>query len=136
MKKTRSIIAVSRCRADELAGLQAVDASHVVLSDATPWSAIEIQVPARLTISEKMDSGVRLYNAQLVFRTCEEPGEHGRWVYRCLTADGSYILIGTDGRPFPVTTVTDNHPDNMTDSQLFEMTASFSSARKVQYINV
>ena len=134
MNTPRNIIAIDRCRADQLIGLRAVDASHVVISEQTPWTPIPIQIPARMTLSEKVESGVRLYSTQLQFRTCGDPRDHGRWVYRCKTADGRHLLVGTDGRPFPVSSVTTNHPDNMTDSQLHEVSVTFTSARKTPEI--
>ena len=51
-----------------------------------------------------------------------------------LVYNGRYYLIGNNDRPYPVTTVNDNHPDNMTDSQLYEVTVNYTSAGKIPYI--
>ncbi len=134
MNSPRNIIAIDRLRAGEIIGLHKLSDSCVAVSSATPWVSIPIKVPAKLTVSEKIEEGVRLYTAQLVFRTCEEPGDRGRQVYRCKTADGRFYLIGTNDRPYPVSTVTTNHPDNMTDNQLDEVTVTWTSARKIPYI--
>lgn len=134
MNSPRNIIAIDRLRAGEIIGLHKLSASCVAVSSATPWVSIPIKVPAKLTVSEKIEEGVRLYTAQLVFRTCEEPGDRGRQVYRCKTADGRFYLIGTNDRPYPVSTVTTNHPGNMTDNQLDEVTVTWTSARKIPYI--
>lgn len=134
MNTPRNIIAVDRLRAGDIVGLRQASATSVHVSTATAWENIPIKVPARLTISDKIEDGVRLYAAQLIFRTCEEPHEIERMVYRCKTADGRYYLIGNNERPYPVTTVNDNHPDNMTDSQLYEVTVNYTSAGKIPYI--
>lgn len=134
MNTPRNIVAVDRLRAGGIIGLRQASATSVHVSTATPWENIPIKIPARLTISDKIEDGVRLHAAQLVFRTCEEPHDIERMVYRCKTADGRYYLIGNNERPYPVTTVNDNHPDNMTDSQLYEVTVNYTSAGKISYI--
>ena len=134
MNTPRNIIAIDRIQAGSIIGLRKIDESNVMVSSLTSWESIPIKVPARLTFSEKIEDGVRVYTAQLVFRTCEEPGDRRRMVYRCKTADGRYYLIGSNDRPYPVTTLTLNLPDNMTDSQLSEVTVNYTSAAKIPYI--
>jgi hypothetical protein len=134
MNTPRNIIAIDRIQAGSIIGLRKIDESNVTVSSLTSWESIPIKVPARLTFSEKIEDGVRVYTAQLVFRTCEEPGDRRRMVYRCKTADGRYYLIGSNDRPYPVTTLTLNLPDNMTDSQLSEVTVNYTSAAKIPYI--
>ena len=134
MNTLRNITSIDRLRAGDIVGLKQASAFSVHVSTATPWENIPIKIPARLTISDKIEDGVRLHTAQLVFRTCAEPGDRGRQVYRCKTADGRYYLIGTNERPYPLSTVTMNHPDNMTDSQLNEVTVSYTSASEIPFI--
>lgn len=134
MNSPKNVIGIDRLQSGSIVGLRKLSSSSVSISSSNSWKNIPIKVPARLTISDKVDDGVRLHTAQLVFRTCEEPQEIERMVYRCKTADGKYFLIGNNDRPYPVTTVNDNHPDNMTDSQLYEVTVNFTSAEKIPYI--
>lgn len=134
MNNHRNIIGIDRIPASELSGLQRLSTSIVQISSYTSWKSIPIQVPARLTISDKIEDGVRIHTAQLVFRTCEEMDECSRMAYRCKTADGKYYLIGTDDRPYTITTVSRQHPDNMTDSQLNEVTVNYSSNYRIPYI--
>jgi|GEM_PF-1032193 len=130
----RNIIAVDRLRAGDIIGLRQTGIASVQVSAQTPWEHIPIKIPARLTLSDKIEDGVRMHTAQLVFRTCAEPGNRGRQVYRCKTANGRYYLIGTNDRPYPISTVTMNHPDNMTDSQLNEVTVTYTSASEIPFI--
>lgn len=134
MNSTRNIIAVDCLQSGSLTGLRKLSESCVSVSPTNSWTSIPIKVPARLTVSDKKENGVRLYTAVLVFRSCEEPGDRDRKVYRCKTADGRYYLIGSNERPYPVCSVTDPHPDNMVDSQLYEITVSYTSACKIPYI--
>ncbi len=134
MNSPKNVIGIDRLQSGSIVGLRKLSSSSVAISSSNSWKNIPIKVPARLTISDKVDYGVRLHTAQLVFRTCDEPQEIERMVYRCKTADGKYFLIGNNDRPYPVTTVNDNHPDNMTDSQLYEVTVNYTSAEKIPYI--
>lgn len=134
MNSPKNVIGIDRLQSGSIVGLRKLSSSSVSISTLNSWKNIPIKVPARLTISDKVDDGVRLHTAQLVFRTCDEPQEIERMVYRCKTADGKYFLIGNNDRPYPVTTVNDNHPDNMTDSQLYEVTVNYTSAEKIPYI--
>lgn len=134
MNTPRNIIAIDRVSAGAIVGLRRLSNSSVQVSALTPWESIPIKVPARLNISDKIEDGVRIYTAQLVFRTCEDFGDRDRKVYRCKTADGRYYLIGSNDRPYPVSTVTTNHPDNMTDNQLDEVTVNYTSSSKIPCI--
>ena len=134
MNTPRNIIAIDRVPVLSIFGYKQVSEGSVKVDISTPWQTLPIRVPARLTISNKIEDGVRLHTAQLVFRTCEDPGDMGRWAYRCHTADGKEILIGTPERPYPVGTVTRNHPDNMTDSQLDEVTVTWTSCHGIPFI--
>lgn len=134
MNSPKNVIGIDRLQSGSIVGLRKLSSSSVSISSSNSWKNIPIKVPARLTISDKVDDGVRLHTAQLVFRTCDEPQEIERMVYRCKTADGKYFLIGNNDRPYPVTTVNENHPDNMTDSQLYEVTVNYTSAEKIPYI--
>ena len=134
MNTPRNIIAIDRVPVSSIIGYKRISEDRVRVDISTPWQTLPIKVPARLTISDKIDDGVRIYTAQLVFRSCEELSDGGRWAYRCKTASGNYYLIGTDKRPYPVGTVTTNHPDNMTDNQLSEVTVTYTSAEPIPSI--
>lgn len=134
MNTLRSIIAIDRIPVNSITGFIRVGSSEVRVGNDIPWESISIRVPARLTVSDKIEDGVRLHTAQLVFHACDWEGGSGRWAYRCHMADGSSILIGTPERPYPVTTSTENHPDNMTDSQLDEVAVSWTSPDEIPYI--
>jgi hypothetical protein len=135
MNLTRNVVGIERLPASGLTGLRRVDAGSVALPEGLAWQSISIKVPARLTISEKVEDRVRMYTAQLVFRTCEEPWDRGRNVYLCRLADGSRRLIGNGRRPYPVATRTENHPDNMADSQLAEVTVSYTSDSEIPFVH-
>lgn len=134
MNTPRNVIAIDRVSVLEVIGFKRISSSSVELSSQTNWESIPVKVPAKLTVSEKIEDGVRMYTAQLVYRTCEDTGKRKRLVYRCRTADGRYWLIGSDARPYPITTVNKVRPDNMTDSQLDEVTVNFTSSYKIPYI--
>ena len=135
MNSPRNVIAIDRTPVTSIVGFQRTGRKSVKIGDATPWQSLTIKVPARLTITDKIEDGIRLYTAQLVFKTCsEDSGDWDRRVFRCQAADGKQVLIGSDKRPYPVATVNDARPDNMTDSQLCEVTISYTSSSPIPYI--
>ena len=134
MNYPRNIIAIDRVSAVGIVGLQRTGELSVLVDDNTPWENIPVKIPAKMTITEKIDDGVRLYTAQLVFKTCMDLTGSQRFVYRCQTADGRYYLIGGVERPYPVTTLSRAHPDNMSDNQLDEVTVNYTSVAKIPYI--
>ncbi len=134
MNSQRNVIAIDRVSVSSLTGFIRVGTNSVKVSSDVSWHKLAIKVPARLTISDKVEDGVRLHTAQLVFRTCDEYDDGGRWAYRCHTADGRKYLIGCNSRPYPVATVTKNHPDNMTDNQLDEITVTWTTSQRIPVI--
>lgn len=135
MNSPRNIIAIDRIPVSSIIGFQRTGVNSVKMDAGTPWQSLVIKVPARLTISDKIEDGVRLYTAQLVFKVCQEDlGGWSRQAFRCHTADGKQLLIGSDERPYPVATVNQPRPDNMTDSQLCEVTVNYTSANQIPYI--
>ena len=134
MNNVNNIISIDRIPVRMLLGSRRTGVNSVEIPESLPWQGIDIKIPARLTVSDKIEDGVRLHTAQLVFRTCEDINDLGRQAYRCHTADGQLILIGLPERPFPVSNFTRNHPDNMTDSQLNEVTVSWTTASEIPYI--
>lgn len=133
MSKINVIIRIERCKVSEMAGLRRSSARSVVLQSACPWTPVCIKVPAELTVSEKVEAGQRIWTARLNFLTPEE-FERERMVYKATAADGKEYIIGTNERPYPVTSMTEPHPDKVTDNQLFEVSVSYSSACQIPYI--
>ena len=134
MKSAKNIIAIERVGVSSLKDFRRLNLSSVQLSDSIAWRPLDIRVPARLTITDKIEDGVRVYTAQLVFRTCEEIVELDRYAYLCHTADGRLILFGNPERPYPVAMVTRNRPDNMADSQLDEFSVNWSTVYPIPYV--
>lgn len=87
---------------------------------------IDIVVPAKLSINNKVVDKNHVFEYQLVFKTCEKLEVRGHWAYAVDLADGTSLLIGSNNRPYPVTTSSQTLPDNLTDSQLMEVTVTLS----------
>lgn len=90
------------------------------------WENIPIKVPAKLSIINKVDAGVRVYEATLVYKSCVKPEGEGHFAYRLTLANGKKLLLGGPARPYPVSTFSESFPDNLSDSQLIEVTVTLS----------
>ena len=134
MSKPRNIIAIDRVSVDDIVGYERIGVEEVSVGSGTVWESMNIKIPARLSISEKVEDGVRFHTAQLTFKTCDAGSNTKRFAYRCRTADGQIILIGKPGRPYPVTNVGREHPDNMGDSQLEEVSVKWTNEARIPYI--
>lgn len=134
MKKIQIITAIDRIPVTSLVGMSRVSKTGVKLPYGSNWQPLAIKPHAQLSISDKVEDKNTVWTVKLVFKTCEEFGDRGRWAYRCKLVDGSYRLIGTDERPYPVASVLENMPENVTDNQLNEVTVNWQSAHFIPYI--
>jgi len=134
MKKIQIITAIDRIPVTSLVGMSCVSKTGVKLPYGINWQPLAIKPHAQLSISDKVEDKNTVWTVKLVFKTCEEFGDRGRWAYRCKLVDGSYRLIGTDERPYPVASVLENMPENVTDNQLNEVTVNWQSAHFIPYI--
>ena len=135
MNRHRTIVKIYSVPVTELASVCRSGIDTVTVPTSVPLKELAIRVPARLTLSDAKADGVRMYSAQLVFRTCEDMKDVERMAYVCEAANGESYLIGDSVRPYPVTTTSQVLPDNATDSQLMEVTVNYSSRRKVPLID-
>lgn len=134
MKQIKIITAIDRIPVTSLVGMSRVSNTGVKLPYGINWQPLAIKPHAQLSISDKVEDKNTVWTVKLVFKTCEEFGDRGRWAYRCKLVNGSYRLIGTDERPYPVASVLENMPENVTENQLNEVTVNWQSAHFIPYI--
>lgn len=134
MKQIKIVTAVERTPVTSLQGMKFISKTTAQLPSGISWQPLEIKPHAQLTISDKVENKNNIWTAKLVFKTCQEFVDRDRWAYRCRLLDGRYRLIGTDERPYPVASVSENMPENVTENQLNEVTVNYQSARFIQYI--
>ena len=134
MKQIKIVTAVERTPVTSLQGMKFISKTTAQLPSGISWQPLEIKPHAQLTISDKVENKNNIWTAKLVFKTCQEFVDRDRWAYRCRLLDGRYRLIGTDERPYPVASVSENRPENVTENQLNEVTVNYLSARFIPYI--
>lgn len=134
MKQIKIVTAVERTPVTSLQGMKFISKTTAQLPSGISWQPLEIKPHAQLTIYDKVENKNNIWTAKLVFKTCQEFVDRDRWAYRCRLLDGRYRLIGTDERPYPVASVSENMPENVTENQLNEVTVNYLSARFIPYI--
>jgi hypothetical protein len=134
MKQINIITAVDRIPVTSLQGMIRMSATNVSLPSGINWQSLKIKPHAQLIISDKVEDRATVFTAKLVFKTCEQFGDRGRWAYRCKLSDGRYRLIGSDERPYPIASVLENMPENVTENQLNEVTVTWQSPSLIPYI--
>jgi hypothetical protein len=129
------VIAIDRIPCSELSGLYWTGNNKVKVMEGLSWEPVNIKIPASLSITDKDDDKNQLYTATLKFKTCEKLSRMARYAYRATLTDGTKKIIGTDQRPFPVVTITQNMPENVTDNQLDEVTVTWTVNRQIPDID-
>ncbi len=134
MKSINIITAIERTSFRNLEGMRYVGRTGVVLPVGVEWIPIMAKTPCSLVISDKNVDNNTIYTAKLVFKTCQDITDSKHFAYRCKLADGRYRLLGSCERPFAVMSVTENMPEKITDSQLKEVTVTYSNNRFIPVI--
>ena len=134
MKQIKIITSVERTPVSSLQGMKRISQTSVRLPSGISWEPLEIKPHAQLSISDKKENQATVWTAKLIFKTCREIGDRGRWAYRCKLLNGQYRLIGTDERPYPIATVLENMPESVTENQLNEVTVNWQSPHFIPHI--
>ncbi|MBR3496992.1 MAG: hypothetical protein IKH37_09760 [Prevotella sp.] len=127
MKQIKLVTSVERTPVGNLAGMVRVSKTEVEIPLGVVWTPLVIKPHAQLSVSDKLEDKAVVWTAKLVFKTCGEFGDRGRWAYRVGLSNGQYRLIGTDERPYPVASVLENMPENVAENQLSEVTVTWQS---------
>lgn len=134
MRRQKLVTHIERCHITQIGTVTRIGLSEANIIAGADWSEIEIKVPASLTITDKVEDNVPIYTATLTFETCEDMEDRDRYAWRVTLIDGTQMLIGTDERPYPVMTVSESHPDSVTDDQLNKVTVTYSSTMTIPVI--
>lgn len=134
MNQIKNVVAVDRLNCNLLSGVKRLMGCFASVPDDLEWEHLKIQVPARLSINNKIEGKNTIWQSKLVFRTCQDLDTNGHWAYLVTLSNGRRLLMGGYERPYPVTTVGQTLPENMSDSQLLEVTVSLSSDSRLPVI--
>lgn len=131
-----NIVKISVARCDEIGVVVRRSENSVEIVSPFVFSEINcFKRPATLVSEEKTDDSGRIYQTKLTFSV---PGKRlpdmKRHVFLCEALSGERILVGSDKRPFPIVSQSENHPGNYTDSQLTTVTVEYSSCFPLSYI--
>ena len=134
MRQIRIVTAVERTPVTSLQGMNRTSKTEVSIPSGITWQPLEIRPHAQLTVTDKLEDRVHMWTAKLVFRICGDLAERDRYAYRCRLNDGSFRLIGSHERPYPVATVSEVMPEKVADAQLNEVTVTWQSSRFIPRI--
>lgn len=134
MKMIKLVKKVERVPVISLSGMKRISKTVVELPSGVSWQPLNVKPHAQLTISDKQEDKNTVWSAKLVFKSCDEFEDRDRYAYRCILSDGRHILIGSDERPYPIASVNENYPENVTENQLNEVTVSWQSPHFIPYI--
>lgn len=131
MEQLKSVISISRILSSDLSGVVFKRSGIVRVPETINSEVINIQVPARLSIINKVEGKATLWETTLVFHTCQDLSECDKhYCYIATLANGKRKLIGNGQRPYPKTVTSDNLSENVKDSQLQEVTITLKHWQK------
>lgn len=131
MEQLKSVISISRILSSDLSGVVFKRSGIVRVPETINSEVINIQVPARLSIINKVEGKATLWETTLVFHTCQDLSECDKhYCYIATLANGKRILVGNGQRPYPKTVTSDNLSENVKDSQLQEVTITLKHWQK------
>lgn len=126
----KKVIEVARVPVKMLAQIELVGHDSVRLPENLDIEYLSMKLPASVTIVDKIEDHVRIFEHTLKFRTCQSLESNHRYAYVIKLIEGERFLLGTKERPYPVTTVQDSYPENVTENQLLEISVSLRTTRK------
>lgn len=134
MKYSTRIVSIETLPVESLETCEKINSEtyHVVTSEN--WKPVAMRVPALFTVEESIADKERIYAATLEYTTCERPQRRDRLVYKLTTANGKFILLGTNERPYPITLAQENHPSESGEAEGWAVRVTYQKAAPIPYI--
>lgn len=133
--KNHKVVAISYADARELKEVYRLGADKVDHVPMEIWKGVDIEVPADLEITSKIEDKVAVFTAKLVFRERCRHDYPPMSAYRVRLADGTDLLLGSSERPYPVVTESQNLSSGNSDSQLRELTVAYSDRKRIPVVS-
>ena len=124
MQCLKIVVSVERTKCKNLSGVKFISPTKVKVPFDVSWQ----------TIADKKDDKVRMFTSTLKFSTADDMTNRDRFAYRVKLTDGTYRLIGTYERPYPITLAQENMPEKETDNQMTDVTVTYTNARNLPII--
>lgn len=125
--KNKKVVAVSFTDARNIGDVYRIENDGTIHVSSSNWTDIDMEVPGELEITSKIEDKVVIYTAKLTFREKCRHDYPPMTAFRVRLADGSGMLIGSSQRPYPVVTETQNISSGNSNSQLRELTVTYSN---------
>lgn len=119
---------VELIEAKHLVNSAIINNNAILLQIYRPFSKLETVGLSSVEISDKIENKVRIYTSKLTALLPEtfEVGNR-KLCFRVTTVSGEQFLIGTDKRPFPVVTFSENYPNSTSARCGSTMTVTYSN---------
>ena len=131
--KNKKVIEVWLNDAKELGSVSRIGDVLKILP-GTNWTKIAMEVPGDLEISSKIEDKVEIFTAKLTFRETCRYDYPPTPVFTVRLADGTLMLIGSSERPYPVVTESQAFSSSNSNSQLRELTVTYSDRLRIPLI--
>lgn len=105
-----------------------INDNSILLQIYRPFSILDTVGLSSVETSEKIENKVRIHTSKLTALLPEgfEVGNK-KLCFRVTTVSGERFLIGTDKRPFPIVTFSENYPNSISTRCGSTMTVTYSN---------
>lgn len=105
-----------------------INDNSILLQIYRPFSILDTVGLSSVETSEKIENKVRIHTSKLTALLSEgfEVGNK-KLCFRVTTVSGERFLIGTDKRPFPIVTFSENYPSSTSTRCGSTMTVTYSN---------
>jgi hypothetical protein len=105
-----------------------INDNSILLQIYRPFSILDTVGLSSVETSEKIENKVRIHTSKLTVLLPEgfEVGNK-KLCFRVTTVSGERFLIGTDKRPFPIVTFSENYPNSTSTRCGSTMTVTYSN---------
>jgi len=91
-----------------------IDYNTVHIETAKDFEKIDTVGLIQVETSEKIENKIRIGTAKITATICSDINIGNRkLVFRLTSADGTVSLVGSDERPYPIVTMSDNKPSSI-----------------------
>ena len=84
-----------------------------------------------MEISSSIRSKQKIYSAKLIFAILDRYFDDGHYVYRVVQANGTERLIGSDVRPYPISTTQQKTTPSANTIEQVEVTIEYTSKEEI-----
>lgn len=135
MKYSKIVKSIAYADSNQILGAIVCPDDHVRLSQDIKWQEICVKSHPSLVSESKIEDNNMVVSTTIKLYTADDLPQYPKQLaFRVELIDGTKLLIGSKGRPYPTVEITENCPESVKDNQLDEVVITYKSTHSPYYI--